>query len=128
MSNCVLVVEDEGDIRELIVFTLRHHGFEVVEADSAEEAWIRAAQHHPSVMILDVLLPDMDGFSLCEMFRRIPETTKSPILMLTACATIQARSIAQNCGATDFMTKPFSPRELVARVQRLLDRDAELAA
>lgn len=116
----VLVVEDEPDIRELIVMTLRNRSFDAVGAECGEEAWIQAAKQVPELLVLDVLLPDMDGLSLCEMFRRIPNTSKVPILMPTACATTQVRGIAETAGADDFMSKPFSPRELAQRVQRLL--------
>jgi DNA-binding response OmpR family regulator len=126
--NRILVVEDEADIRELIVFTLKSHGYEVDAAECAEEAWILAAKQAPDAVLLDVLLPDMDGLSLCEMFRKIPAVAHVPILMLTACATLQTRSVARDVGATDFMTKPFSPRELALRVDRLLARSQRLAA
>jgi len=71
------------------------------------------------VIILDVLLPDLDGLSLCEMFRRNPATASTPILMLTACATPQIREIAENAGASGFLTKPFTLRELVRHVREL---------
>ena len=122
MKQRVLVVEDEPDIRELIVFTLKNQGYEVVGTECGEEAWIEAAKKTPALLVLDVLLPDMDGLSLCEMFRKIPQTATMPILMLTACATFQVRGIANDVGASDFMTKPFSPRELAHRVDRLLNR------
>lgn len=130
MKARVLVVEDEPEIRDLIVFTLDRHGYDAVGAESGEEAWIAAAKQTPELLVLDVLLPDMDGLSLCEMFRRIPQTANTPILMLTACATQQTRGIAEHVGATDFMTKPFSPRELAQRVGRLLNQNqgAPLAA
>ncbi len=128
MSHRILVVEDEADIRELIVFTLTNHGYDVVAAECAEEAWILAAQKTPEALLLDVLLPDMDGLSLCEMFRKIPQTSKIPILMLTACATLQTRRIARDAGASDYMTKPFSPRELANRIDRLLAQNQSLAA
>lgn len=121
MKYHVLVVEDEADIRDLIVFSLRNHGLDVVGADCGEVAWIEAAKQTPDLLVLDVLLPDMDGISLCEMFRKIPQTAKTPILMLTACASSQTRGIAEDAGADDFMTKPFSPRELAQRVVRLLN-------
>jgi DNA-binding response OmpR family regulator len=115
----VLVVEDEPDIRELIVMTLRNRGYDVIGAECGEEAWIEAAKQTPQLLVLDVLLPDMDGLSLCQMFRRIPKTSNIPILMLTACANLQVRGVAENGGASDFMSKPFSPRELAHRVDRL---------
>src|SRR5688572_10640919 len=120
MKPRVLVVEDETDIRDLIVYTLKNRGYEAVGVECGEEAWIAAAQEVPALLVLDVLLPDMDGLSLCEMFRCIPTTAKTPILMLTACANTQTRSIAQQAGPDDFMSKPFSPRELAEHVDRLL--------
>jgi DNA-binding response OmpR family regulator len=124
----VLVIEDEADIRDLIVFTLKNRGFEAAGVECGEEAWIEAAKETPELLVLDVLLPDMDGLSLCEMFRRIPQTAKTPILILTACATVQTRSIAEQAGADDFMTKPFSPRELAQRVETLLANRNTIAA
>jgi two-component system alkaline phosphatase synthesis response regulator PhoP len=115
----ILVVEDEPDIRELIVFTLKNHGYEVIEAACGEEAWTRAANDKPEMLLLDLFLPDMDGLSLCEMFRRLPHTANIPILMLTAWATVQARMLGRDAGADDYMTKPFSPRELAQRVEKL---------
>ena len=128
MKHRVLVVEDEADIRDLIVFTLRNHGYEAAGVECGEEAWIDAAKQTPGLLVLDVLLPDMDGLTLCEMFRRIPKTANTPILMLTACGTQQTRDIADHAGANDFMTKPFSPRELALRVARLLNETPSLAA
>jgi two-component system alkaline phosphatase synthesis response regulator PhoP len=115
----ILVVEDEPDIRELIVFTLKNHGYQVIEAACGEEAWTRAANDKPEMLLLDLFLPDMDGLSLCEMFRRLPHTANIPILMLTAWATVQARMLGRDAGADDYMTKPFSPRELAQRVEKL---------
>jgi two-component system alkaline phosphatase synthesis response regulator PhoP len=115
----ILVVEDEPDIRELIVFTLKNHGYEVIEATCGEQAWTKAANEKPEMLLLDLFLPDMDGLSLCEMFRRLPHTANIPILMLTAWATVQARMLGRDAGADDYMTKPFSPRELAQRVEKL---------
>jgi DNA-binding response OmpR family regulator len=128
MKPRVLVVEDETDIRDLIVYTLENLGYDAVGVECGEEAWIQAAKQVPALLVLDVLLPDMDGLSLCEMFRRIPNTARTPILMLTACANTQTRTIAEHAGANDFMTKPFSPRELAEHVDRLLTARASAAA
>ena len=130
MKGRILVVEDEPEIRDLIVLTLQRHGFAATGVECGEEAWIEAAKQVPDLFVLDVLLPDMDGLSLCEMFRRIPTTAKIPVLILTACATQHTRGIAEHVGAADFMTKPFSPRELAQRVGRLLcqNQTAALAA
>ena len=128
MKPRVLVVEDETDIRDLIVYTLTNRGYDAVGVECGEEAWIQAAKQVPALLVLDVLLPDMDGLSLCEMFRRIPNTAKTPILMLTACANMQTRLIAEHAGADDFMTKPFRPRDLADHVDRLLRAPASAAA
>src|ERR1051325_10174560 len=119
MACRILIVEDEPDIRELIAFTLRNRGYEVIEAGCGEEAWTKAAEQKPQMLVLDVFLPDMDGISLCEMFRRLPHTAGVPIMMLTAWATAQARTFGIDAGADDYMTKPFSPRELAQRVDQL---------
>lgn len=119
MSCRILVVEDEPDIRELIALTLRGRGHEVIVAQSGEEAWVKAAEQKPQMLVLDLFLPDMDGISLCEMFRRLPHTKTIPIMMLTACATAQTQMLGHDAGADDYMTKPFSPRELSERVDRL---------
>jgi DNA-binding response OmpR family regulator len=117
MSCRILVVEDEPDIRDLIAITLRNRGHEVIEASCGEEAWSKAADLKPQMLVLDVFLPDMDGISLCEMFRRLPHTSQIPIILLTAWATAQAKTFGLDAGADDYMTKPFSPRELVKRVE-----------
>jgi len=122
------VVEDEPDIRELIVFTLRNHGYEVIEAACGEEAWAQAEKQQPQMLVLDVFLPDMDGISLCEMFRRLPHTAKIPIMMLTAWATTQARMFGLDAGADDYMTKPFSPHELAQRIEKLAKAKLAVAA
>lgn len=124
----VLVVEDEEDIRQLITFTLKHDGFEVVEAGNAEEAWKRAANITPAAILLDLMLPDMDGISLCEMFRKQPSTANAPILMVTAWATVQARSLGRDAGADDYISKPFSPRELVRRIREAMQTKRPIAA
>ena len=124
----VLVVEDEADICQLIAFTLKHDGFEVVEAGTAEEAWRRAANIRPSAIVLDLMLPDMDGISLCEMFRKQPSTANAPILMVTAWATVQARMLGHDAGADDYISKPFSPRDLVRRVRGAMEARRPVAA
>ena|SRR5258706_2341996 len=124
----ILVVEDEPDIRELITLTLRNIGHEVIEAGCGEEAWAKAEAHKPQLLVLDLFLPDMDGISLCQMFRRLPHTSGIPIMMLTAWATVQARVLGREAGADDYMTKPFSPRELAQRIEKLLKSHLPLAA
>ncbi len=117
----LLVVEDDADIAELISYNLRQEGFEVLKADCAAAALTKASRHNPDLILLDLMLPDLDGISLCEILRKAPETATTPILMLTAWTTQQSRNLGLEAGANDYMGKPFSPRELVSRVKALLE-------
>ena len=120
----LLVVEDDPDIAELIAYNLRQEGFEVLKADCAASALTKASRHNPDLILLDLMLPDLDGISLCEILRKAPETATTPILMLTAWTTQQSRNLGLEAGANDYMGKPFSPRELVSRVKALLEPKA----
>ena len=119
MKPQILIVEDEPELLEIVVAALRQQGFDAIPAASGEAAWNHADCREPDLIILDVLLPDLDGLSLCEMFRRNPLTARTPILMLTACATLQMREIAQEAGANAFMTKPFALADLAAKAREL---------
>ena len=118
----VLVVDDEEDIAELISFNLRGAGFEVVTAANGAEALIRAAETHPDIILLDVMLPEMDGFAVCEMLRRSPENARTPVIFVTSWSSEDARVLGLEFGAADYVVKPFSPRELVLRVHAVLNR------
>jgi two-component system, OmpR family, alkaline phosphatase synthesis response regulator PhoP len=118
----VLVVEDDADIVELIVHYLRAEGFEVEARDDGRRALevLRAGQHH--LVILDLQLPGMDGLSLCAELRRDKRTRALPVIMLTARGDEADRVVGLEVGADDYVVKPFSPKELVARVRALLRR------
>lgn len=118
----VLVVDDEPDAVELVSFNLKAAGYEVVTADDGNEAIKRARQHTPDLVLLDVMLPEVDGLEVCKLLRRDPVTSGVPIIMLTAKAAEIDRVLGLELGADDYMTKPFSPRELVLRVKNLLKR------
>ncbi len=118
----VLVVDDEPDAVELVSFNLKAAGYEVVTADDGNEAIKRARQHSPDLVLLDVMLPEVDGLEVCKLLRRDPVTSGVPIIMLTAKAAEIDRVLGLELGADDYMTKPFSPRELVLRVKNLLKR------
>lgn len=118
----VLVVDDEPDAVELVSFNLKAAGYEVVTADDGNEAVKRARQHVPDLVLLDVMLPEVDGLEVCKLLRRDPVTAGVPIIMLTAKAAEIDRVLGLELGADDYMTKPFSPRELVLRVKNLLKR------
>lgn len=116
----VLVVDDEEDIRNLVSFNLRAAGMDVLAAGDGVAAIERIRTERPDLIILDLMLPEMDGVSVCELIRKLPEAQHTPVIMLTAWATERARLVGLQAGADDYVTKPFSPRELVKRVQSLL--------
>ena len=120
MKPKVLVVDDEPDAIELIAFNLKGAGLDVVTASDGAEALKKAAHHTPDLIILDVMLPEVDGLEVCKVLRRSPKTAGVPILMLTSKAAEVDRIVGLELGADDYVTKPFSPRELVLRVKRLL--------
>ena len=118
----VLVVDDEEDIAELISFNLRGAGFDVVTAGDGAEALLRAAETHPDIILLDVMLPEMDGFAVCEMLRRSPENARTPVIFVTSWSSEDARVLGLEFGGADYVVKPFSPKELVLRVRAVLNR------
>lgn len=120
MSQRVLIVDDEPDLREVMDYSFRAAGYEVSHAESGTVALASAQRHLPDAIVLDINLPGLDGLAVCEMLRLLPSTRGIPILMLTALATEQTRTLGLQLGASDYMTKPFSPRELVARVGKLV--------
>jgi DNA-binding response OmpR family regulator len=126
MSNKILVVDDEPDALELIEFNLRTAGFDVTTATDGESALSKARSAVPSLIILDVMLPEIDGMEVCKILRRDPATARVPIIMLTAKAAEIDRVLGLELGADDYVTKPFSPRELVLRVRGLLRRKSEV--
>ncbi len=118
----ILVVDDEPDAVELISFNLKAAGFEVVTAADGAEALKSARLHAPDLILLDVMLPEVDGLEVCKLLRRDPATAPIPVIMLTAKAAEIDRVLGLELGADDYVTKPFSPRELVLRVRKLVER------
>jgi two-component system, OmpR family, alkaline phosphatase synthesis response regulator PhoP len=118
----ILVVEDEPDIRELVRYNLEHAGFRVVEAEGGEAALRTVRSEQPALVVLDLMLPEGDGLEICRILRGERETAALPIVMLTAKAGEVDRVLGLEFGADDYVTKPFSPRELVARVRAVLRR------
>ena len=122
MTNRILVVEDEAAIREMVGFALTRAGFEVDEAADATEARSRIFEHRPDLLVLDWMLPDVSGVDLARRLRREEATSDLPIIMLTARGEEEDRIRGLEVGADDYVTKPFSPRELVARIRAVLRR------
>ncbi|HKV55099.1 MAG TPA: response regulator transcription factor [Candidatus Binataceae bacterium] len=118
----VLVVEDENDIRELIRYNLSQEGFVVEEAADGAEALDRIGRRVPDLVLLDLMLPQMSGLELCRRVRANPETARLPIIVVTAKGAEVDRVLGLEMGADDYVVKPFSPREVVARVKALLRR------
>ncbi len=118
----ILVVEDEPDIRELVRYNLEQGGFEVIETDDGKQALALIEKERPSLLVLDLMLPNADGLDICKMLRQRPQSAAIPIVMLTAKAAEVDRVLGLELGADDYITKPFSPRELVARVKAVLRR------
>jgi DNA-binding response OmpR family regulator len=128
MSNAtILVVDDERDLVELLRYNLQRGGYEVACAYDGNEAIDAAQRHRPDLVVLDLMLPGEDGLEVCRRLRADQKTAKVPIIMLTAKAAETDRIVGLELGADDYVTKPFSPRELVARVRAVLRRTASSA-
>lgn len=118
----ILIVEDERPIREMIAFGLRRHGFDVREAADVSAARASIADRRPDLVLVDWMLPDMSGLELTRALKRDKDTQELPIIMLTARAEEQDKVLGLDGGADDYVTKPFSPRELLARINAVLRR------
>ncbi len=124
MAVHILVVEDEKPIREMICFGLRRGGYEVSEAEDVATARSCVANHRPDLLVLDWMLPDMSGLEFTRLLKRDKDTKELPVIMLTARADEHDKVTGLDSGADDYITKPFSPRELLARITAVLRRAA----
>jgi DNA-binding response OmpR family regulator len=122
MREIVAVVEDDPDILRLVAETLDKGGMEVLGFTRGEEFLRLARRRAPDAVVLDLMLPDADGLAICRSLRAAPETARLPILILTAKGEETDKVVGLELGADDYVTKPFSPRELLARVRALLRR------
>lgn len=120
----ILIVEDERPIREMIAFGLRRAGFEVREAEDCRTAREQLVNRRPDLLLLDWMLPDQSGLELAKALKRDKDTREMPIILLTARAEETDKVSGLEGGADDYMTKPFSPRELVARINAVLRRSS----
>ena len=118
----ILIVEDEADIANLVSFNLERAGFEVVVANDGLQGVKSAKAENPDLLVLDLMLPGLDGFGVLKELKRDPRTAQTPVLMLTARAQTGDRIKGLEAGSDDYLTKPFSPKELVLRVQAILKR------
>lgn len=119
MAGRILIIEDEKNIVDILKYNLTREGFDVIEAYDGKEGLARALADSPDLILLDIMLPEYDGFAVCRMIRKKMDT---PIIMLTAKDDEMDKVIGLEMGADDYVTKPFSPRELVARIKSNLRR------
>lgn len=119
MSKKILIVDDEKNIVDILKFNLQKEGFDTIEAYDGEQAIELVGVHNPDLILLDIMLPKADGFTVC---RKIRQTHSTPILMLTAKEEEVDKVLGLELGADDYITKPFSPRELMARIKANLRR------
>jgi len=125
MGQRILVVEDEPDILELIRLNLTQAGFEVATAENGDEALRQVQSAPPDLVLLDLMLPGRSGTEVCRAIRSDPATRDTPVIMLTARAEEIDRIVGFELGADDYVTKPFSPRELMLRVRAVIRRGSE---
>jgi two-component system phosphate regulon response regulator PhoB len=122
MNPTVLVVEDESALITLLRYNLEREGFRVAEAKDGEEALLVAREQKPDLVLLDWMLPLLSGLEVCRQLRRMPETRGTPIIMLTARGEEGDKLRGLDSGADDYVTKPFSPSELIARIRAVMRR------
>jgi DNA-binding response OmpR family regulator len=120
MRKKILVVEDDADLVELLCFNLKKAGFAIGTATDGVEALKKARSVVPDLILLDLMLPELDGFAVCEILRRDPATASIPVIMLTALSSELARFAGLESGANDYITKPFSVKNLLGRIQSTL--------
>jgi len=116
----ILAVDDEPHILKLVAFSLKTGGFDVVEATDGLSAIAVAEAEQPDLILLDVMMPALDGYETCRRLKQNPATRDIPVIMLTAKAQASEQAIGLECGATDYVCKPFTPKELVAQVRGFL--------
>jgi two-component system sensor histidine kinase/response regulator len=126
MQEEILIVEDEEDVAEMIRYNLQRESYETIIAHSGADALESVAAHAPDLVLLDIMLPDLSGWEVCGILRSSAKSLSIPILMLTALSSEEARVKGLTLGADDFVTKPFSIKELLLRIRKMLDRQRTL--
>ncbi|MBN2139132.1 MAG: response regulator transcription factor [Sedimentisphaerales bacterium] len=121
-GSTILIVEDDRDIMEMVEYNLAEEGYDTFSALDGKVGVELAAKHHPDLIILDVMLPVMDGFEVCRALKNDSSTADIPIIILSAKSQETDKVLGLELGADDYVTKPFSPRELIARIRAILRR------
>lgn len=122
----ILVVDDDCAINELIKINLELQGYEVVQAFNGVEGFAKAKQEEPSLVVLDVMMPEVDGYTVAQRIRQCPDISDTPIIMLTALSELNDKVNGFNLGVDDYLTKPFEIEELVIRIRALLKRTRQI--
>ena len=120
MNKKILVVEDDPSAARLVGYALEQEGYRVITASDGLEGLTKAQNEHPDLIVLDVMLPGLDGYDICQQLRQKPETAELPILMLSAKARQEDKDTGFKIGANDYLTKPADPSLIVAKVKALL--------
>ncbi|HXY61815.1 MAG TPA: response regulator, partial [Nitrospirota bacterium] len=128
MNNKILIIDDEPDIVDLVSYNLKKDGFRVTSASDGEEALTKIRKDKFDLVVLDLMLPNIQGGELCRIMKNDPKTACTPIIMLTAKGEEVDRVMGLENGADDYITKPFSIRELIARIRAVLRRAGEKTA
>ena len=123
-KGTILVIDDEKDLIELVRYNLEKEGFDVIAATDGQSGLEVVKKHRPDLVMLDLMMPGLDGLQVCQRLRADPRSGRIPVIMLTAKATEADRVVGLELGADDYITKPFSPREVVARVKAVLRRSS----
>ncbi|MDO9068638.1 MAG: response regulator, partial [Deltaproteobacteria bacterium] len=123
MSKLIYIVEDERDIADLVEHYLKKDGFKSEAISDGQRALERIRRQPPDLLVLDLMLPGIDGLELCRILRSEPATKRLPIIMLTAKAEETDKIVGLEMGADDYLTKPFSPKELMARIRAIFRRN-----
>jgi two-component system alkaline phosphatase synthesis response regulator PhoP len=118
----ILITDDDLDFRKVTRLSLLRKGYEVVEASSGREAIEMARKEQPTLILLDILMPGIDGYEICRQLKTNPDTSHIPVIVLTALGDLSARHKAQGAGADDYVAKTVTPQELSERIERLLRR------
>jgi len=121
----ILIVEDDKDIVKMLEYNLKKDGFKVIAACDGEDALDLALRQYPDLILLDLMLPGMDGLEVCKTLKKESKTTSIPVIMLTAKSQESDKVVGLELGADDYITKPFSPRELIALIKAVLRRVTE---
>jgi two-component system response regulator RpaA len=122
----IVVVDDDIAINELIKVNLEIQGYEVLQAYNGTEGFALVKQEHPALVVLDVMMPEVDGYTVAQRIRQCDEVSDTPIIMLTALSELSNKVTGFNIGVDDYLTKPFEPEELIVRIRALLKRTSQI--